>query len=77
MKRPYSPPRLTKYSSVSELPDNLRQAIVKSMDIAADKIFIPPSGELHGLQCARCGRDFYADTAKAVNEAFDNHRCEG
>ena len=73
MKRPYSSPKLTKYNALSEAPENIRAVL---MSHAETKIFIPPNGTMQGLQCARCGRTFYASTAKGVNEAFDKHACQ-
>ena len=71
MKSPYSSPKLTRYNSLSDLPDHIKQAIAS----ADKKIYIVSNGGPHGLQCAVCGRTFYAGTAKAVNEDFDKHVC--
>lgn len=37
MKRPYSPPRVTKYSNVSELPEHLRHELVDKLVTICDE----------------------------------------
>ena len=37
MKRPYSPPKLTKYKSASDLPQHLRSALVGKLTMIVDE----------------------------------------